>query len=220
MLTTRPRDSAQDLGVAPSPRTPPWGSVTVPSYTNYDAVQHGLRTRVPLADFRLRDQRGRPLTGGPASAKTYQRLMRPTSWLTGVLKALAEIPDEIPEDGLPGIDRTTLEEADRIIRGLARHPQPPTVYPTTDAEIAIHFRAADSASSVAILLNDRGQAECFAYTHGRSRHAHYDASADLPDDFVMAQLRALVPRRQFSTAWKVEIGAATTLLFPNLWNVP
>ena len=118
-----------------------------------------------------------------------------SAWLTDALRALSEVDDEIIEDGLPEISPSAKREAERIIRGLARHPWAPTVYPTEDAEIAIHFKSPDLPNSVVILLDSHGHGECYAYTGGRSRRAHYDVSSDLPDGFVMEQLRALTPGR-------------------------
>lgn len=218
MLTSRSRGSARDFGEQPPPWMPPGDSVTPLLRRNYGAVQQALRPTVPHVAFRWPDQKERPFSGGLAVAETYQRLGPPTSWLASVLRALGEVPDEIAEDELPEINAVAMKEAERIIRGLARYPQPPTVYPTQDAEIAIHFRAADSPDSVVILLSDSGQADCYAYTSGRSRHAHYDAPSDLPDDFVMAQLRALAPSAPPTS--RSGIGASNILFLPDPLNGP
>ena len=132
--------------------------------------------------------------GTPAGG--FQLSNRPmSSWLNDVLQALAEVDEEIAEDGLPEVTLSAKREARRIVVALARHPWAPTIYPTQDAEIAIHFKSPDAPNSVVILLDGRGRGECYAYTGGRSRRAHYDVSSDLPDDFVRAQLRALMPER-------------------------
>ena len=126
----------------------------------------------------------------------FQLSNRPmSSWLNDVLQALAEVDEEIAEDGLPEVTLSAKGEARRIVVALARHPLVPTIYPTQDAEIAIHFKSPDAPNSVVILLDGHGRGECYAYTGGRSRRAHYDVSSDLPDDFVRAQLRALMPER-------------------------
>ena len=132
---------------------------------------------------------------GPARSGVRGSPTPPSAWLADALRALAELDGEIVEDGLPEIGPSVRKEAERIIVGLARHPWAPTVYPTRDAEVAIHFKAPDSPGSVVILLDNHGRGECYAYTGGHSRRAHYDASSDLPDDFVMEQLRALRPER-------------------------
>lgn len=116
----------------------------------------------------------------------------PSAWLADALQALAELDDEVAEDGLPEIKPSVRKEAERIIGSLARHPWAPTVYPTRDAEVAIHFKSPDSPDSVVVLLDNRGRGECYAYTGGHSRRARYDASSDLPDGFVAEQLAALM----------------------------
>ena len=136
-----------------------------------------------------------------------------SGWLADALRALAEVDEEIAEDGLPDISASARSEANRIIVALARHPRAPTVYPTQDGEIAIHFGSRDRPSSVIILLDRHGRGECYAYTGGRSRRAHYDAASDLPDGFVMEQLRALAPERMTHLSTQAGLGAsAMTLL--------
>ena len=122
-----------------------------------------------------------------------------STWLADALRALAELDAEIVEDGLPEIGPSVREEAERIIVGLARHPGAPTVYPTRDGEVAIHFKSPDSPGSVVVLLDNHARGECYAYTGGHNRHARYEASSDLPDGFVMEQLAALMSPRVMST---------------------
>lgn len=114
-------------------------------------------------------------------------------WLADVLAALADVDDEIAEEELPQIGESTKIEAARIIKVLARRAPEPTVYPTQDAEIALHFKAPGWTGTVVILLSDGGRADCHAYVGGASRRAHYDTSSDLPDAFVLDQLRRLTP---------------------------
>ena len=123
----------------------------------------------------------------------------PTTWTSGwivdALKELAEIDDEIAEERFPEIGSTVKDEAERILKSLAWHPLTPAVYPTSDAEIAIQLQSSGSPGSVLILLNNDGQADCYAHFRGRNRRAHYDAASDLPDDFLREQLRALTGER-------------------------
>ena len=140
-----------------------------------------------------------PMSVGTATFGVQAPRTPPSAWLTDALRALAELDDEIVEDGLPEIGPSVREEAERIIVGLARHPWAPTVYPTRDAEVAIHFKSPDSPGSVVVLLDNHGRGDCYAYTSGHSRHARYEASSDLPDGFVMEQLAALIPPRVIST---------------------
>ena len=149
--------------------------------------------------------------GAPAVA--FQRSPGSTSaWLADARRALAEVDDEIAEDGLPEVAPSARQEAARIIVALARHPRAPTVYPTQDGEIAIHFRSPDRPSSVVILLNRHGGGECYAYTGGRSRRAHYDVASDLPDSFVMEQLRVLMPERMSHPAVPAGLGRSEMML--------
>ncbi len=151
-----------------------------------------------------------------APAIPFQRSRRSGSawsaWLADALRALTEVDEEIAEDGLPDIARSARKEAERIIVALARHPWAPTVYPTQDGEIAIHFKSPDAPSSVVILLDGHGRGECYAYTGGRSRRAHYDVASDLPDSFVVEQLRVLIPRRLTHPVAPAGLGTSEMML--------
>ena len=131
------------------------------------------------------------------SAQEFHRWLRAPSsiWLADSLAALGEVDDEVVEENLPEIDNAAKEEAVRIITALAGQPFAPAIYPTRDGEIAIHFKSPLRPSSVVILLGNRGQAECYACMGGKSRRAHYDVSADLPDGFIMEQLGELTSAR-------------------------
>ena len=62
-------------------------------------------------------------------------------WLADALAELAEVDDEIAEDDLPQVSDATKTEAERLVRALAWTPLAPSVYPTQDAEIALHFKS-------------------------------------------------------------------------------
>ena len=124
------------------------------------------------------------------------------------MQALAEVNEEISEDGLPAITPSMRKEAHRIIVALACHPLAPAVYPTEDGEIAIHFKSPDAPNSVIVLLDSRGQGECYAYTGGRRLRAHYNASAEMPDGFVVGQLRSLM--REGAVRLTVPVAAGTS----------
>ena len=153
----------------------------------------GGRTVLPEAVERSECAHGaarRPDT----DAETYRQFHVPEPrWLADALAALADVDDEIAEEELPQVGEATKIEAARIIKALARRAPAPTVYPTQDAEIALHFKAPGRTGAVVILLSDGGRADCHAYVGGASRRAHYDASSDLPDAFVLDQLRRLTP---------------------------
>ena len=137
-----------------------------------------------------------PSSSEAVAGDAYRPFPVPESrWLADALGALAEVDDEIAEEELPPVGEATKTEAERIIKALARHPLAPTVYPTQDAEIALHFKAPGRTGTVVILLSDGGRADCHAYVGGTSRRAHYDTSSDLPDAFVLDQLRRLTPDR-------------------------
>ncbi len=105
---------------------------------------------------------------------------------------------------------------DTSVVALARHPWAPTIYPTQDGEIAIHFKSPDSPGSVVILLDSHGHGECYAYSGGRRRHAHYDVASDLPDGFVIEQLSALVPERMAPSGTSAGLGASAMMLLAGL----
>ena len=144
-------------------------------------------------------------SGGPnalSSGETrafdaYGRFHLPESRrLADALAELAEVDDEIAEDDLPQVSDTTKAEAERLVRALTQRAPASVllaVYPTQDAGIALHFKAPDRPGAILVLLRDDGQADCHAYIGGRSRRAHYGTSSDLPDAFVLDQLRRLAP---------------------------
>ena len=135
-----------------------------------------------------------PSSGGASTDDAYRQFhVSEPSWLADALAALAEVDDEIAEEELPQVSDATKAEAERIIRALEGRSPAPTVYPTQDAEIALHFKAPGRTGTVVILLSDGVRADCHAYVGGTSRRAHYDTSSDLPDAFVLDQLRRLTP---------------------------
>ena len=112
-------------------------------------------------------------------------------WITDAIEELEHIGDEVAEDALSEIHADTRKHARRMILALENQPIAPTVYPTTDGEIALYFKSPVAASSVLILVGNDGQAACFSYINGKNRRAQYDDAADLLDAFVKAQVRAL-----------------------------
>ncbi len=112
-------------------------------------------------------------------------------WIADAIKELEEIDDEVTQEALPEIHADTKKHARRMILALENQLIAPTVYPTTDGEVALYFKSPDTASSVLILVGNDGQAACFSYINGKNRRARYDDAADLPDEFVKAQIQAL-----------------------------
>lgn len=193
-MTTAPRIGAlRDIDVYSRPGR---AAGSAPAGLPFQMRRHALQTPAPTAPLF-----GLPWSGTDESqtpvgrlSAAYEHVRTPKSaWLADALRALAEVDDETAEDGLPEINTSATMEAERIIVALARHPWAPTVYPTQDAEIAIHFKSPHLPNSVVILLDNQGQGQCYAYSGGHSRRAHYDVSSDLPDGFVREQLRALTP---------------------------
>ena len=135
-----------------------------------------------------------PSLGGVNSGDTYRLFHVPDPhWLPEAFAALAEVDDEIAEEELPPVDGATKAEAERILKALAWRASAlaPTVYPTQDAEIALHFKAPGRTGTVVILLSDSRRADCHAYVDGTSLHKHYNTSFNLPDAFVLNLLRRL-----------------------------
>ena len=112
-------------------------------------------------------------------------------WLADAIGELEEIDDEVAEEALPELATDTKKHARRIVFALTKQPIAPTIYPTTDGEVALYFKSPVAASSVLILVGNDGQAACFSYINGKNRRARYDDAADLPDEFVKAQIQAL-----------------------------
>ena len=160
-------------------------------------------------------------SGGARAFGPYGRFHPPESRrLADALAELAEVDDETAEENLPQVGEATKAEAERLVRALTRCAPARAllaVYPTQNAGIALHFKAPDRPGAVLVLLRDDGRADCHAYIGGRSRRAHYGTSSDLPDVWVLDQLRRLAPTLAgvstpgagFSSSW-------TAVTSPNL----
>ena len=159
----------------------------------------------PQPRFALVTPQKRALSGGPNATSSgeahafdaYGRFHLPESRrLADALEELEEIDDETAEENLPQVGEATKVEAERLVRALTRCAPARAllaVYPTQDAGIALHFKAPDRPGAVLVLLRDDGRADCHAYIGGRSRRAHYGTSSDLPDVWILDQLRRLAP---------------------------
>ena len=136
-------------------------------------------------------------SGEARAFDAYGRFHLPESRrLKDALAELAEVDDETAEENLPQVGETTKAEAERLVRALTgRAPARAllAVYPTQDAGIALHFKTPDRPGAVLVLLRDDGRADCHAYIGGRSRRTHYGTSSDLPDVWILDQLRRLAP---------------------------
>ena len=154
-----------------------------------------------LREWALRNDLDAPSSVGAGTDDAYRQFHVPEprrladARLADALAELAEVDDEIAEENLPQVGETTKVEAERLVRALTgRAPARVllAVYPTQDAGIALHFKAPGRPDAVLVLLRD-GRADCHAYIGGRSRRAHYGTSSDLPDVWVLDQLRHLAP---------------------------
>lgn len=157
------------------------------SHTAIDAATIEL-TKFHSRSLQLQHVRGNT-DAEPSSSPAHTPAAK---WLSDALRELAELDQDVTDDDLPEIDTTTRNEAERIIRELSAYAFAPTVYPTEDGEIVIHFKSPTAPAVVVIELSNDGQGACFSHFGGRNRRARYDDSSDLPDAFVDAQLQALV----------------------------
>ena len=112
------------------------------------------------------------------------------AWLAAAVAELGRIDHYIRSDGLPDVGRRARSETRRLLEDLNPQPIAPVVYPS-EGDLVIHFKAPGAPASVVIEVSDDGRAVCYAHLNGKSRRASYDASTDLPDDFLWEQMRTL-----------------------------
>ena len=110
-------------------------------------------------------------------------------WLDGALDVLSKIDDESTGEGFPLCSGQAKINAEAILRNLAAITGVvPSVYPTSDREIAIQFRLARGASSVLLLCDSSGSGACFSYVDGKSQRARSDDALDLLDRLARGPL--------------------------------
>ena len=167
-----------------------------------NALMRRFVVQTRLREWALGNDPNAPSSVGAGTDDAYRQFHVPEprrladARLADALAELAEVDDEIAEENLPQVGETTKVEAERLVRALTgRAPARVllAVYPTQDAGIALHFKAPGRPDAVLVLLRDDGRADCHAYIGGRSRRAHYGTSSDLPDVWVLDQLRHLAP---------------------------
>ncbi len=113
-------------------------------------------------------------------------------WLDTALVELSEADDESVEEEFAPCSDLAKTNAATILADLANFILiAPTVYPTSDQEIAIQFRPDGSRASVLILCDSSGGGVCFSFIEGKNRRARFDDAADLPAGFVVAELLRL-----------------------------
>ena len=110
-------------------------------------------------------------------------------WLDEALEELSKVDDESREEGFPLCSERAKTNAESILRNLAGVTHvTPSVYPTSDDEIAIQFRVTSASTSVLVLCDSSGSGACFSYVDGKSRRARFDDALDLPNGFARAAL--------------------------------
>ena len=112
-------------------------------------------------------------------------------WIPNALAQLSQIDKEAAEEGYPSISDVAKRSAKRLLFALGDSPIEPAVYPSMDGEIAIYFKSPVVMAALLILVNNRGEAGCYASIEGENRRRRYDDSSVLPDEFLKEQLRAL-----------------------------
>jgi len=118
------------------------------------------------------------------------RAEREHAWLADAIAELSRIDHYIRADGLPEVGRRARAEAQRLLEDLSPQAIAPVVYPS-EGDLVIHFKAPSAPASLVIEVSDDGQAVCYAHMNDKRRRASYDASTDLPDAFMLEQMREL-----------------------------
>ena len=89
-------------------------------------------------------------------------------WLDKALADLSEADTAAEEEGFAASSKLSQENAKAILRELQKSIElSPSVYPTSDQEIAIQF--VKSEASVLILCDQFGGGACFSFIDGKNR---------------------------------------------------
>ena len=112
-------------------------------------------------------------------------------WLVAAFALVDQINQEAEEEGYPPIGELAKRNAKRVLFIAGRSPLEPAVYASMDGEIAIYFRSRSAPSALLILLDNEGGAGCYWSLGGESEHQRHDDASQLPEDFLLAHLRAL-----------------------------
>ncbi len=146
----------------------------------------------PKSGVRLEALFGGVKISSPGSCTGVFSLIRPGSlgaWLDEALEELSNIDDESEVEGFPLCSERARKNAEWVLRDLARITSiAPSVYPTSDKEIAIQFRATSAVGSVLLLCDSEGSGACFSYFEDKSQRARFDDARDLPNGFAKAAL--------------------------------
>lgn len=112
-------------------------------------------------------------------------------WMPNALAQLRQVDEEAAEEGYPSISNVAKRSVERLLFALGDSPIAPAVYPSMDGEVAIYFKSPVATAALLILVNNHGEAGCYASMRGENRRRRYDDSSVLPDEFLKEQLRAL-----------------------------
>ena len=111
-------------------------------------------------------------------------------WLDKALADLSEADTAAEDEGFAPSSKLSQENAKAILRELQKSIElSPSVYPTSDQEIAIQFVA--SEASVLILCDQFGGGACFSFVERKNRWARFDDAMDLPSGFAIAEILRL-----------------------------
>ena len=115
------------------------------------------------------------------------------SYLWDALDDLRDVQREAQEDEgvIPDVD--AVRRAGRVLIAMYRiSPRPYAVYPMPDGEIVIDA-ATNYGTSLVVLCNPDGSAQCLAYIDNQYRPKDYADTEMLPDEFVMEALLDSTP---------------------------
>ncbi len=112
--------------------------------------------------------------------------------LADALQDLREAKEEAREEGTPEPSDLAIENAAFLLRAMYEiSPQRFEVYPSVDAEIAIHAPGGYKRS-VLVLCESDGEVVCMVNIYGEHRRAHYKTLRTLPDGFFREALAELL----------------------------
>ena len=113
--------------------------------------------------------------------------------LTDALRELYDVQCEARSDGGVVPDDDAVERAKRILMDMYRiSPRLYAVYPMDDGEIAIDA-ATKYGTSLVVLCNPDGSAQCLTYIGEEYRTKEYPDTGTLPDDFIRKALLDSTP---------------------------
>ena len=112
-------------------------------------------------------------------------------WLSDAFAVVDRIDQEAEEEGYPPIHDIAKRNAKSVLFMAGRSSLEPAVYASMDGEVAIYFKSRSAPSALMILLDNAGGAGCYWSMGGESEHQRHDDASELPEDFLLAHLRAL-----------------------------